>query len=72
MKFKGIPTTQTTTIAIMRPGQLGIDLQGRVYYRTDNCAACLTNSGDTFSSPHLLTDHVVTIIPPGTKLEIEV
>lgn len=61
------------TIADMKPGQLGIDEEGAVYYRKTFTAICLTNHEYSYSEkPHLQDDHVVTLFPVGSKLLLEV
>lgn len=64
-----------TNICDMKPGQIGIDPEGKVYYRTDSCASCLTHCGSTYSNVSncpTQRNHRIRLLPVGTKIEIEV
>ncbi len=56
----------------MTVGQIGLTKDGKYFLRTTYTAACLNETGSTYSSLQKETAVYVRILPPGTKITIEV
>lgn len=60
------------TVIQMKPGQLGVDDKGLIFFRTMTTATCLTHPERTYTNLGTDNAHEVTILLPGTKIELEV
>lgn len=59
-------------LADMPRGSYGVTASGVYYYRTDATAACLNNSGQSYTNHNKDVGVKVRLLPIGTKIIIEI
>lgn len=64
------PIVQGVDVCYMPVGSFGEDADGRIYFRTEYTAACLTRPGCSYSTLSGPTGKKVVVIPAGSKITI--
>jgi hypothetical protein len=69
--IRGGPESGRVSIANMEAGQFGATEGGRLFYRTYDSAACLTNPGESYTgNANAIREVMVRVLPAGTIFEI--
>lgn len=59
------------SLANMKVGEVGVDKNGNIYFRTMESALSLPEVGNSYSGNiGIVTNVHVTLLPPGTKIVI--